>query len=131
MIAGSAGLDPAPAAPYADGMKIEATPGRVKAARIIAMAADVIQIGGFPAFLPGYASPFDDVLDVAVGVALTWLVGWHWSFLPGFLIELVPGMDLVPTWTAAIFLATRGGGTAEVAPELEQEPMKVITPGKG
>ncbi len=131
MIAGSAGLDPAAVASYADRMKIEATPGRVKAARIIAMAADAIQIGGFAAFLPGYASPFDDVLDVAVGLTLTWLVGWHWSFLPGFLIELVPGMDLVPTWTAAIFLATRGGGTAEVAPDLEQEPMKVITPGKG
>ena len=109
-------------------MKTEATPGRVKAARIIAMAADVIQIGGFAAFWPGYASPFDDVLDVAVGVALTWLVGWHWSFLPGFLIELVPGMDLIPTWTAAIFLATRGQGKAE--PEVEQEPMKVITPEK-
>jgi hypothetical protein len=128
MIAGSAGLDPPPAAAYAHRMKIEATPGRVKAARIIAMAADAIQIGGFAVFLPGYASPFDDVLDVAVGVALTWLVGWHWSFLPGFLIELVPGMDLIPTWTAAIFIATRGQGKAE--PQVDQEPMKVITPEK-
>ena len=109
-------------------MKTEATPGRVKAARIIAMAADVIQIGGFAAFVPGYASPFEDVLDVAVGIALTWLVGWHWSFLPGFVVELVPGMDLIPTWTAAIFLATRGQGQGKVA--LEQEPMKVITPPK-
>ena len=82
-------------------------------------------IGGFAVFLPGYASPFDDVLDVAVAVALTWLVGWHWSFLSGFVL------DLVPTWTAAIFLATHGGGKAEAVSELEQEPMKVITPGKG
>jgi hypothetical protein len=113
-------------------MKIEATPDRVKAARIIAMAADAIQIGGFAVFLPGYASPFDDVLDVIVGAALTWLVGWHWSFLPSFLIEIVPGMDLIPTWTAAIFLATRGQGKAAgpVGPELVQEPVKVINPEK-
>lgn len=113
-----------PAAAYAHRMKIEATPGRVKAARIIAMAADAIQIGGFSVFWLGAASPADDVLDVVVGAALTWLVGWHWSFLPGFLIELVPGMDLIPTWTAAIFIATRGQG------KVEQEPVKVITPEK-
>jgi len=111
-------------------MKIDATPGRVKAARAIAMVADLIQIGGFAAFLPGYASPFDDVLDVAVGAALTWLVGWHWSFLPGFFLELVPGVDLAPTWTVAIFLATRGQAGVEDTAKMEQEAMKVITPGK-
>jgi hypothetical protein len=107
-------------------MQIEATPGRVKAARMIAIAADVIQIGGFAIFFPGFASPADDVLDVVVGAALTLLVGWHWSFLPGFLIELVPGMDLIPTWTAAVLFATRGQGKVEP----EQEPVKVITPEK-
>jgi len=111
---------------YPQPMTIEPTPGRVKAARILAVAADAIQIGGFSIFFPGFASPADDVLDVVVGAALTWLVGWHWSFLPGFLIELVPGMDLIPTWTAAVFLATRGQGKAEP----EQEPVKVITPEK-
>ena len=35
------------------------------------------------------------------------LVGWHWAFLPTFLAELIPFFDLVPTWTAAVFLATR------------------------
>jgi hypothetical protein len=37
-------------------------------------------------------------------------VGWHWAFLPTFLAELVPGLDLVPTWTAAAFFVTRGQG---------------------
>ncbi|HEX4961112.1 MAG TPA: hypothetical protein VF173_09775 [Thermoanaerobaculia bacterium] len=107
-------------------MKTEPTPGRVKAARSIAILADLIQIGGFTIFWPGAASIADDVLDVVVGAALTWLVGWHWSFLPSFVIELVPGMDLIPSWTAAVLLATRGQGKAE----LEQEPPKVITPEK-
>ncbi|HYX23394.1 MAG TPA: hypothetical protein VFC23_04510 [Thermoanaerobaculia bacterium] len=110
-------------------MQIEATPGRVKAARMIAVAADLLQIGGFAVFMPGWASPADDVLDVVVGAVLTWLVGWHWSFLPSFLIELVPGMDLIPSWTAAVLLATRGQGKAGKA-DLEQEPVKVITPEK-
>jgi hypothetical protein len=107
-------------------MQIEPTPGRVKAARMIAVAADLIQIGGFAVFLPGWASPADDVLDVVVGGALTWLVGWHWSFLPSFVAELVPGMDLIPTWTAAVLFATRGKGAVEV----EAEPMKVVNPEK-
>ena len=81
---------------------------RVRAARLIAMAADLLQIGVLPLFAPGALSPADDALDVAVAGLLTWLVGWHWSFLPSFVAELVPGLDLVPTWTAAVLFATRG-----------------------
>ena len=81
---------------------------RIRAARMIAMGADVLQIAVFPLFAPGVASPWDDALDVAVAASMTWLVGWHWSFLPSFAAELVPGLDLVPTWTAAVFFATRG-----------------------
>jgi hypothetical protein len=81
---------------------------RVRAARMLAMAADLVQIAVFPLFAPGAASPWDDALDVAVAAAMTWLVGWHWSFLPSFAAELVPGLDMVPTWTAAVFFATRG-----------------------
>ena len=82
---------------------------RIRAARVVAIAADVVQIAGFPLFVSGAASPLDDVLDVVVAAVLTWLVGWHWSFLPSFAAELVPGLDLVPTWTAAVFFATRSG----------------------
>lgn len=75
---------------------------------MVAMAADALQLGVFPLFAPGAASPVNDALDVAVAGAMTWLVGWHWAFLPSFVAELVPGLDLVPTWTAAVFFATRG-----------------------
>ncbi|HKA37626.1 MAG TPA: hypothetical protein VKH43_12455 [Thermoanaerobaculia bacterium] len=40
------------------------------------------------------------------------MIGWHWAFLPSFFVELVPGLDLVPTWTAAVFYATRQGAAA-------------------
>jgi hypothetical protein len=113
-------------------MPIEVTPNRVRAARILAVVADAVQLAGIPVFGPGFASPANDVLDVVVGGVLVWLVGFHWSFLPGFLAELVPGVDLVPTWTAAVLLATRGQGAAVLEPEPEREPreMKNVTPGK-
>jgi hypothetical protein len=84
------------------------SPARVRAARIVAVAADAVQIAVMPVFAEGFASPANDALDVAVGVTMTLLVGWHWAFLPSFLAKLVPFLDLVPTWTAAAFLATRG-----------------------
>jgi hypothetical protein len=84
------------------------TPARVFAARAIAVAADVLQLAVFPAFSEGGVSPLDTGLDVAVAALLTGLVGWHWAFLPSFAAEIVPLVDLVPTWTAAVFFATRG-----------------------
>jgi hypothetical protein len=84
-----------------------ATPGRVVAARLIGVAADVIQIVLFPLFAAGAASPWNDALDLLVALAMIQLVGWHWVFLPSLFAELVPGLDLVPTWTAAVFFATR------------------------
>jgi hypothetical protein len=92
------------------------TRDRIRAARTIAVAADLTQIVLLPAFFPGILSPANDVIDAAVAVALVALVGWHWAFLPAFLAEMVPFVDLVPTWTAAVMLATRaGGGPAQPA----------------
>ncbi len=109
-------------------MKIEMTEqGRVRTARLIAMAADALQIGVIPLFAPGALSPVNDALDVAVAGAMTWLVGWHWSFLPSFVAELVPGLDLVPTWTAAVFFATRGAGAVGRAPRPEAIDAEVIS----
>lgn len=80
---------------------------RVFAARAIAIAADFLQIVVFPLFSEGGMSPADAALDVAVAGALSALVGWHWAFLPSFVAELVPFVDLVPTWTVAVFIVTR------------------------
>jgi hypothetical protein len=80
---------------------------RVRAARFIAVAADLLQIVLFPVFAPGAVAPWDDALDFVVAAALVWLLGWNWALLPSFVAELVPGLDLVPTWTMAVFFATR------------------------
>lgn len=83
---------------------------RVLAARVVAVVADSLQLGLLPLFVEGALSPANDALDVVVAASLTALVGWHWAFLPAFLSELVPVFDLVPTWTAAVFVATRHAG---------------------
>ena len=49
----------------------------------------------------------DAVLDALVAVVLVRLLGWHWAFLPTLMIEALPGADLFPPWTAAVFFVTR------------------------
>jgi len=78
-----------------------------RAAWLIALAADTIQIAVFPLFAEGGFSPTDAALDVVVGFLLTKLLGWHWAFLPTLGAELIPGLDLFPTWTAAVYFVTR------------------------
>ena len=75
---------------------------RFRAAMLLAILADGVQIVIFPLFAEGAISPLDDILDFVVMVALIRLVGWHWEFLPSLVGELVPGLDLVPFWTLAV-----------------------------
>jgi hypothetical protein len=85
----------------------------------IALAADALQIGLFPLFAAGGVSPADTVLDFFVAFVLTRVLGWHWAFLPSFANELIPGFDLFPTWTAAVWYVTRKesqSGEPEILP---------------
>ncbi len=84
-----------------------ASPARVRAARIVALAADLIQIVVMPSFFPGLLSPLNDLLDVVVAAAMVLLLGWHPAFLPTLVAELLPMVDLFPTWTAAALFVTR------------------------
>ena len=68
-----------------------------------------------PIFSPGAASPAADVLDVIVAALLIRWLGWHWAFLPAFAAKLVPGVDMVPSWTLAVWIATRGRKSADAA----------------
>jgi len=75
-------------------------------------------------FAEGALSPADDVLDIAVAAVLVRLLGWHWEFLPAFLAELVPGVDLVPFWTIAVINVYRKWKqiTITTEPSREQRP---------
>jgi hypothetical protein len=89
--------------------------GRVRAAFIVALVADLLQIGLFPLFIEGALSPLDAALDVTVGATLIWLLGFHWAFVPGFIAEALPVADLVPTWTGAVLLASRARAVPRLA----------------
>jgi hypothetical protein len=75
---------------------------RFRAALGLAIATDILQMVVFPLFVEGLESPPDDVVDLGVGAAMVYLLGWHWEFAPSFLGKLVPGVDLVPFWTLAV-----------------------------
>ena len=96
-------------------MDVVLTPERIRAARAIAMLADLAEIVVFPAFMEGFLSPVNDAVDVGVAIALSLLLGWHWAFLPSFLAEMIPVVGLVPTWTAAVFYVTSGLPPAKVS----------------
>ena len=82
---------------------ITISPGlRMRTALVLALLADAFQIALSPLFFEGAASPADDVVDLCMAGVLSYLLGWHWEFLPSFLAKLVPGVDLVPFWTLAV-----------------------------
>lgn len=109
------------------------TPRQAGIARGLALLVDLAQW----ALLPAALTPLNNAVDVATGLALVALVGWHWAFLPTFLAELVPFVELVPSWTLAVLIATRGR-IAEPPPEVvvsppppAAAPPPALPPGQG
>lgn len=104
------------------------SPGsRFRAAMILAIFADALQIVVFPLFIEGAVSPVNDVLDFGIGATLVALVGWHWEFLPSFLGKLVPGVDLVPFWTVAVANVYRKSKKMVVTAEERREKQRSLT----
>jgi len=102
---------------------VPASVRRILIARVIAVAVDLAQF----ALLPAELTPLNNVVDVLTGLAMLVMVGWHWAFLPTFLAELVPFVDLVPSWTLAVMFATRG----QKAPEPPGAPPPPPLPPAG
>ncbi len=66
----------------------------------MAIAADALQLllGPF-----GWVF-FDQIIDV-IAMFLTWrTIGFHPLLLPTFLVEFIPLVDMLPTWTACVAL---------------------------
>ena len=82
---------------------------------MVAVAADALQLLAAPLFGEGLASPFNDVLDLAVAAILIKLLGFHWALLPAAAAEVVPALDLAPTWTASVLLITSSKRRAWIA----------------
>jgi hypothetical protein len=73
-------------------------------ALVFAASADALQVGLLPIFGEGVLSPIDDALDVGMFILMTKLLGWHPLLLPTIVAEMIPAIDLAPTWTLAALI---------------------------
>lgn len=99
---------------------------RFRAALVLAVVADALQLAVLPMFIEGAASPADDALDLGIGAVMVYLLGWHWEFLPSFAGKLIPGVDLVPLWTLAVANVYRKRKHIAAAVEPSRENYKTV-----
>jgi hypothetical protein len=98
---------------------------RIVLAMFIAITADALQL---IASAPGWAG-FDQAVDVLTMSLLTFLIGFHPLFLPTFVIEFFPVMDMLPTWTgctAAVVALRRKQQRTGPAPPPQPSPPGAI-----
>jgi hypothetical protein len=76
------------------------TPPRIWSAYAVAVVADALQLLLGPV---GWALA-DEVIDVAAAGATWYLLGFHPLLLPTFVVEFLPIVDMLPTWTGCVAL---------------------------
>ncbi len=87
---------------FTPGEPVAMTPRRRAIALAVAGASDLARLAFWPAFVEGAASPVDVALDAATAAAILFIVGFHWRLAIALGAELIPGVDLFPTWTAVV-----------------------------
>jgi len=82
---------------------------RIRTAWVVAVVVDGLQLITSPAELTGpMAWVLGAGVDLITMAVLVFLVGFHWAFLPSFVTKMLPLVDIAPTWTIALAIATRG-----------------------
>ena len=72
------------------------TTKRVVIATVVALVADGLQI-------PFQAVPVaPEIIDVIAMALTTLLLGFHLLLLPTFVVEFIPVVDMLPTWTGCV-----------------------------
>ena len=88
------------------------TPARVRLAYGIALTSDVVQLLLGPL---GW-SLADEIIDVAAMISISFVIGFHPLLLPTFVVEFLPVVDLLPTWTACVALVVSLRKRQQIAP---------------
>jgi hypothetical protein len=91
-------------------------------AAFVAGVSDLAQMAFFPAFVEGAASPFEIALDVATALAILLIVGFRWRLALALAAELIPGVDLFPTWTAVVLSLPTEPAPVPALPEPKPKP---------
>ena len=71
---------------------------RMFLALAVAVVADALQV----LLLPFAWTFAESAVDVVAMILTTWILGFHLLLLPTFVVELIPVVDLIPTWTACV-----------------------------
>lgn len=71
---------------------------RIVVALAVALVADGLQL----LFGPFGWTFADQSIDMVAMVLTSWVIGFHWLLLPTFVVEFIPLLDELPTWTACI-----------------------------
>jgi len=89
--------------------------GRIAFAFAVALVTDGIQfaLGPFGWLL------VDQGLDVLAMILISWAIGFHMLLLPTFVIEFIPGPDMLPTWTACTAAVVMLRKRAQTKPPIE------------
>jgi len=100
-------------------LRPELTRWRVALALLVALSTDSVQM-----FLGPIGWPFaDEFLDVIAMVAETLLIGFHVLLLPTFLVEFIPVVGMLPTWTGCV--------VAVIALRRRQQKQALAADGEG
>jgi hypothetical protein len=75
---------------------------RKRIALVVALVADGLELGFFPADSMGAASPVNDIIDGATALILLLVLGFRWRLAFALAMELVPFATLFPSWTAVV-----------------------------
>lgn len=86
--------------------EVRVTASRARLALALAVVVDAIQLPLQGASLTGIgtlpAEAIDLVIDAATALIISRLIGFHWTLLPTLALELIPFVDLAPTWFVCV-----------------------------
>jgi len=86
--------------------EVRVTASRARLALALAVLVDAIQVPLQGASLTGIgtlpAEAIDLAIDAATALIISRLIGFHWALLPTLALELIPFIDLAPTWFVCV-----------------------------
>lgn len=98
----------------------------MRLAIVVAAVADAMQLALQLALGPAVWFGVVEAIDVLAMILTMVLLGFHLLLLPTFVIELLPVVDMAPTWTgcvvAVIALRKAGGAVTSAPPPLSEPP---------
>ena len=70
--------------------------------RQIALALAIAAVSDLLCAFLIIAPPFVWAIDVATALFLFAILGWHWIYLPGLVLEAIPGFGIFPFWLLVV-----------------------------